>query len=656
MKKWLHLNVKRRLNLSFLILLLIPSLAIGILSYNTARQKVQEQVLDQAQGNIALLNQLVTRLVEPQLQNVSLLAENVNAGMYAGRQSPKVMDIIHQFQRLHPEVASTYVGTEAGFLIMDGSEKLAADYDTRKRSWYQQGRAGGDKPVITDPYVDMVTGQVVVSLLKKTKDGSGVVGVDLNLTKLGEMTRSVKIGKQGYAFIVDQQKKIIVHPSIKNGEDAPKEIVQHLFSTPSGSYDTTTNKETTRTFFVTNEMTGWKLGGTIQMAEVKAEANPIFATTAVVITAALLIGGLLVYAVISSITRPLRLLDHASASISSGDLTERVPIESDDEFGQLGKRFNQMGDSLQHVLHDVMEKAEHLAASSEELMQGAKETSHAVEHVSNTIQEIAAGSEQQVQSVEDTSSTIIRMSEAMQQIAQHAQQTSSSVAQTSDVASQGNDAIQMAIQQMDMIHEKITRLSDTVRGLDERSREIENFVDIITGIAGQTNLLSLNAAIEAARAGEHGRGFAVVADEVRQLAEQSSQSANRITALIQTIQKETRAAVTFMDDGVQEVKKGIDAVYVAGQSFQSIRESIDHAAEQVYEVSSSVQEMSAGAETVATSIRVISEIAEHSSSGMEAASATTEEQLASMQEISASAEALARMAEELEEVIKRFKV
>ncbi|BAU29490.1 methyl-accepting chemotaxis protein [Aneurinibacillus soli] len=656
MQKRLQLSIKKRLNISFLILLLIPSLAIGLLSYQTARQKVQDQVLDQAKGNTHLLDQLVIRLIEPELQNVTLLAENVNANMYAGRQSPRVMEMIHQFQRLHPEIASAYVGTEAGFLIMDGSEKLEADYDVRKRPWYQQGRQSDTKPVITDPYVDKITGQTVVSLLKKTKDGSGVVGIDLNLSKLAEMTSSIKIGKQGYVFMIDQQKKILVHPSSKNGADAPKEIVAQLFSKPSGSYDTRNNTETTRTFFVTNELTGWKLGGTINMAEVTAEANPIFTTTVVVITAALLLGGLLVYVVISSITRPLRLLDHASEVISSGDLTERVLITSNDELGQLGQRFNQMGESLQHVLHDVREKAEHLAAASEELMQGAKETSHAVEHVSTTIQEIAAGSEQQVQSVEDTSNTIIRMSGSMQQIAEHAQQTSASVAETSDVAANGTEAIQLAIQQMDLIHTKITRLSDTISSLEERSHEIENFVGIITGIAAQTNLLSLNAAIEAARAGEQGRGFAVVADEVRQLAEQSSQSANHITSLIQTIQNETKAAVDFMEDGVQEVKKGIDAVYVAGQSFQSIRESIEHAAEQVYEVSSSAQEMSAGAETVARSIEIISEIAERSASGMETASASTEEQLASMEEISASAEALAHMAEGLEEVIQRFNV
>ncbi|MFT9846535.1 methyl-accepting chemotaxis protein [Aneurinibacillus sp. REN35] len=654
MRKWLHLSIKKRLNLAFLILLLIPSLAIGMFSYNTARQKVQDQVLGQTQGNIELLNQLVTRLVEPHLENVSLLAENIHAGMYQGRQSPQIMAIVHQFQRLHPEVEAAYVGTEAGFLIMDGSEKLPADYDTRKRSWYQQGRSGGDKPVITDPYVDMTTGKIVVSLLKKTKDGSGVVGIDLSLGKLGEITGSVKIGKQGYAFIVDRQKKVLVHPYVKHGADAPKDIVQHLFSTSAGRYDMGSGEQLTKNFFITNETTGWKIGGTIGMEEVDTEARPIFLTTMIVIAVALFLGGIMVYFVIRSITRPLRLLDHASEVISSGNLTERVSLASTDELGHLGKRFNQMGESLQHVLHDVREKAELLAASSEELMQGAQETSHAVGHVSTTIQEIAAGSEQQVQSVEDTSATVTRMSESMQQIAQHAQQTSATVAEASTTASHGNEAIQLAIQQMQLIHEKISGLSDTIKNLDGRSREIENFVDIITGIASQTNLLSLNAAIEAARAGEQGRGFAVVADEVRQLADQSSQSARHITALIQTVQQETRMAVASMEDGVQEVKKGMDAVHAAGQSFQTIHESIDHAAEQVYEVSASVQTITAGAEVITASIHTISEIAETSAASMQGVSATTEEQLASMEEISTSAEALARMAEELEGMLKRF--
>lgn len=654
MKNWIKLSVKRRLHIAFLVLLLIPSLSIGITSYYTAKQRVQEQVLEKAKGDITLLNQLVTKLIEPQLQNVELLSENIHEGMYQSRTSPQVMDIIHQFQRIHPEISSAYVGTEAGFLIMDGSEKLPADYDTRKRPWYQQGWQANGKTVLTAPYLDMVTGEIVVGIVKKTKDGSGVVGVDLNLKKLNEMAQSMKTGTKGYVFIVDQTKKILAHPAFKKGADAPESIVVPLFNQRSGSFDTTESEEQYKTFFVTNEQTGWKIGGTINISELKAQASPIFYTTITVIIAALILGGVMVYTVISSITRPLHKLMHASEAISQGNLTERIPIESSDEFARLATRFNQMSDSLQSVLHHIMDKAEHLAASSEELMQGAKETSHAVEHVSVSVQEIAAGSEKQAKSIEETSTTIAEMSETMRKIAQSAQQTSVSVAHTSTITSQGNEAVSQAVQQMDCISEKITSLSDTVIALNERSKQIENFVEVITDIAEQTNLLSLNAAIEAARAGEHGKGFAVVADEVRKLAEQSSQSAGNIATLIRTIQHEMKKAVISMEEGVAEVKKGIQAVNLAGSSFHSIHDSIEEVAGQVHEVSASVQEMSAGAESISHSIRLVTEIAENTATGMQGTSATTEEQLAAMEEISASAKSLAHMAEELEEIIKKF--
>ncbi|WP_027416043.1 methyl-accepting chemotaxis protein [Aneurinibacillus terranovensis] len=656
MKIWRKVDIKKRLIISFLILLLIPSSFIGMFSYNTAKQKVEEQVLNNAQGNLQLLNHIVNKFLEPQLQNVEMLSENINSLMYQGQSSPQVMNIIHQFQRLHPEITSAYVGTEVGFLIADGTDKLPPDYDPRKRPWYQNAKQAAGKIVISEPYTDMLTGEIIIGIDKVLKDGSGVVGIDMKVKKISEMISSVKIGKEGYTFIVDKNKKIVVHPLFKYGSEVTKAISDPLFRQQTGSYDTTGKGSVEKTFFVTNELTGWKIGGAIPMSEVEGEATPIFQTTVTVIFIALLLGVVLVYFVISSITRPLKKLNHASEAISNGDLTERVLIESDDELGRLGVRFNQMSDSLQTVLQNIMGKSEQLATASEELMQGAKEAAHVVEHVSNTIQQVAAGSEQQAKNSEETSVTITHMSEAVRHISSNAQKTSIAIAKTSNMASLGNEAIGLVIYQMDCINKKITELSNTVRGLNERSNQIENFVDIITSIAEQINLLSLNAAIEAAHAGEHGRGFAIVAGEVRKLAEQSSQSAGKITHLIHAIQNEIRDAVVSMDSGVNEVQKGVEAVQAASSSFKSIYSSVEEVTEQIHQVSASVQELSEGSKTIATSAHVIVQISQSSVDGIQSVSSITEEQLATMEEIAASAQTLAYMADELEEIIKSFKM
>ncbi|ANC76069.1 hypothetical protein ABE65_004280 [Fictibacillus phosphorivorans] len=373
----------------------------------------------------------------------------------------------------------------------------------------------------------------------------------------------------------------------------------------------------------------------------------------VIVVAALAIG----YTISLMISRPVVRMSNMLNDIADGDLTmDPISIKNKDEIGMLADGINHMGSNLAALIRQVRATAEQVAASSEELTASAEQTSMATEQIATTIGEVAGGSQEQVRTVDDIVEAMNQLSAGIQQIAVSMQNMSEASSRSMQVAEGGNETIQKTIGQMDAIHTSMDSTSQVVKDLGEQSQEITNIVDVITDIAGQTNLLALNAAIEAARAGEQGRGFAVVADEVRKLAEQSSASASQIGQLITSIQELTEKAVAAMKNGTIEVNGGRELVYQSGEAFKSLYDTVAEVSGQVSDISAATEQMTASTEHVVGSIDVISSMAETAASSTQEVSASAEEQLASMQEISSSSIALSQLAEEMNEAINKFKV
>ncbi|MBC2581752.1 methyl-accepting chemotaxis protein [Clostridium sp. DJ247] len=217
-----------------------------------------------------------------------------------------------------------------------------------------------------------------------------------------------------------------------------------------------------------------------------------------------------------------------------------------------------------------------------------------INELNTLMEDTMKGAQLQSQNVNKSTNAMDDILLGVKETAQNIQYASELVSETSISASAGQQAINKAMEQMKSIDIKISGLYTTIHELETFSTEINTIVGIITGISSQTNLLALNAAIEAARAGETGRGFSVVAEEVRKLAEQSSQSAQQISILIENIQSKTKEAVNSMNISIQDIKTGINSVNSAGDSFGKVSESI-------YNVDGRIQELACNAEQVSSS-------------------------------------------------------
>ncbi|MCM3124260.1 MULTISPECIES: methyl-accepting chemotaxis protein [Bacillaceae] len=373
--------------------------------------------------------------------------------------------------------------------------------------------------------------------------------------------------------------------------------------------------------------------------------------------AAFVIGTVIATYISRMISKPVQLVSQAAKQLADGNLAiEKINVKNTDEIGQLATDFNEMATNLRNIIFQVSSTSEQVAASAEEMMASADQTNSATNQVATAIQEVAGGAELQSKNTEESAKAVGEMSSAIQRVAVTTSTVAESAVDTTKQATLGHDSLEKVIEKMKTINHTTSETNSVIKDLDRKSAEIGKIIEVITGIADQTNLLALNAAIEAARAGEHGKGFAVVADEVRKLAELSRQSASQISSLIEVIQKETHQVVEMMNKGAAEISEGTSLVEDTGRIFDEILKSIENVSSEIQEVSAISEEMSASVMQVNASIEEVTKIARGSVASTAEIASATEEQLASMEEVSSSSASLARLAESLREMVAKFKV
>ncbi|MEC0530930.1 methyl-accepting chemotaxis protein, partial [Bacillus sonorensis] len=442
----------------------------------------------------------------------------------------------------------------------------------------------------------------------------------------------------------------------KAGTAGEGDWMKQMYSKDKGLFSYTFEGKEKQMVFVTNKLTGWKIGGTMVTDEITAAAQPVFNMAVIILAAAIVLGGILVYFIVRAISKPLNQLVSSAKSISNGDLTQTIEVRSKDELGQLGTSFNEMAESLRSLISAIQESVEHVASSSEQLTASADQTSKATEHITLAIEQFSNGAESQNEKVETSSQQLNQMNGKLFEVTEVSEAVTESSIKSTEIAETGGELVQKTVGQMNSINQSVKQAEGVVKGLEAKSKDITAILRVINGIADQTNLLALNAAIEAARAGESGRGFSVVAEEVRKLAAQSASSAKEIESLIQDIVKEIEHSLTMFQSVNYEVQSGLNITEDTEASFKHIYDMTNEIAGELQTMNTAVEQLSKGSEEVSEAVEEIAEVSKESSAGIQDIAASAEEQLASMEEISSSAATLEQMAEDLRNLTKKFKI
>ena len=300
----------------------------------------------------------------------------------------------------------------------------------------------------------------------------------------------------------------------------------------------------------------------------------------------------------SKIIKPINSLQSSLKNLNSGDgdLKRRLPMGSKDEFGAIVSEFNHFIDNFQKLINKidksidpVVEVASFVASNGEKTKEGAQSQANETDQVASAVTEMSA---------------------AVNEVASNASITMGATKEAEEKAEDGRGVVSETIQSINELASEMNTASDVINKLEGYSVEIGSVLDVIKGIAEQTNLLALNAAIEAARAGEQGRGFAVVADEVRTLAGRTQNSTDEIQRMIDQLQGAAGDAVTVMGRGHEKVAVSVENASKAGEALSGITSSVGTIASMTAQIAASAEEQSQVSEEINANIVRISQIAE----------------------------------------------
>ncbi|MCO7570297.1 methyl-accepting chemotaxis protein [Pseudomonas chlororaphis] len=302
-----------------------------------------------------------------------------------------------------------------------------------------------------------------------------------------------------------------------------------------------------------------------------------------------------------SITLPIANALHAAETIAEGDLTQPITVDGRDEAGRLLQAMLTMQEKLRDTLQRISASAGQLASAAEEL--------------NSVTDESARGLTQQNNEIEQAATAVNEMTSAVEEVARNAVSTSEASQNATQSAGDGRDMVQETVAAIERMTGDVQSTASLIGDLANESRDIGKVLDVIRGLADQTNLLALNAAIEAARAGEAGRGFAVVADEVRALAHRTQQSTSEIERMIGSIQSGTEHAVDSMRNSTERAESTLTIARNAGQSLDTINSAINEINERNLVIASAAEEQAQVAREVDRNLVNIRDLSVQSTTG-----------------------------------------
>ncbi|KAA6476298.1 methyl-accepting chemotaxis protein [Bacillus swezeyi] len=656
MFKKLHMKIA-----GFVAVLLI--LTVIVLQLSTTFI-LKSMLQEEAEHSTSSLLNSIKGNIELQLKNYEIALNRMSDGqmsqLFLENDEDKTLvklvnNELEQIKEKNEFVNSAYIGTDKKEILIYPETTFDKDFDPTTRPWYTLAEKTPDQVAWTEPYEDVVSGEMMIAGAKAivvNNKVKAVIGFDISLHSLNKIIENQKMPYDGYAFIIDQNGTMLAHPS-KQGEDMSQDKTYK--DIPSAKDGIKIGKDNVIAY-QTIDGTGWKVGTQFQTDKLLWVAQEMNKIVMIVSVIALAVAIILSYLLAKTITGPIKQLIAKTKSVSEGDLTVQTAAKSKDEVGTLTKDFNKMVEHMKEMILKVRASSGKVAETTDQLRAVSGETVSTSDEIAKAIEEVATGATEQAAEVDTVNEKSERLSVKMKGIENHADSIQK-LSRTSEEASyKGIDALGQLLAKSNEANTETKKVEQMLQQLEDKTKNIEDVVTAISAISDQTNLLALNASIEAARAGESGRGFAVVAEEVRKLAEQSAASSQHISETVKQIQLETKEAVSAMTEASKMNEEQNDMIHETGEALSKITAEMQNLVKSIDHIYAEISDMSGEQQRMTDSIQSISAISQQSAAAAEEVSASTNEQLTALETIAASTEALSSANKDLLDAINKFNV
>ena len=651
----MHLSLRNKFLIPTVVLIIAGMGISSTISYLKAHNALKSVIIDQVEQLTQSTMEMMTTWIQDRSMDIKTWSKLpvFTATLAPGADKNSRIDAIRLVQKMQKEYGyyeNLCITDKDGLIIAASTPQIIDKLNIREYRHFQEAMKG--EHFISEVMPSEVTGKPVFFIANPILLEGRITGIFFGVVDLDTFSHKfidpVVIGKNGYAYIYDQNGVVIAHPKDKkliltlNMNDL--DFGKRMTAKGSGTIEYEFKNQVKTVSFKKEDQLGWTVAVGADNRDI---LEPIKRLAYINISVALIVtlAAALVILFMAGIT--LKPIKHAVERLKDiaqgeGDLTQRLEVTTRDELGELATWFNTFLHNQQTMIREIVENADSLADSSAKLAAISRQMSSDADTASSKSGTVTVATEEMSANINSVAAAMEEAVTNLNMVATATEQMTGSVAEIAKSAENANIITGQAVT-------KTTGTSKKVDNLGNAARAISKVTEVITEISEQTNLLALNATIEAARAGEAGKGFAVVANEIKELANQTVKATLEIRNQIETVQKSTEETVLDIGE-IAEVIAQVDEIV------STIAAAVEEQTQTTQEISGNIAQASAGIQEVNTNVAQSSQVTTTIAQDISEVNTISNDMAGSSSLVDENAAELARLSEKINDVVGKFKV